>query len=89
MNTGTFNAEVTLDCEVEWKCIFAGRPASGPSYGCAGEPAEPAELEIRVMCDGRDITHMLSDAQLENLRDEAQDDYEDQEPDYPDDDDDY
>lgn len=87
MNTGTFNAEITLDCEIEWKCIFAGRPASGPTYSCAGEPAEPPEIEVKVMCDGRDITHMLSDEQLEALRDEAEDAYTTQEPDCPNDDD--
>jgi hypothetical protein len=83
----TFNAELTLDCEIEYTCISKGYPATGPTYDCAGQPAEPAEFQIRVMCNGRDITDILSDDQLEDLQDQAAEDYETEEPDYSDEDD--
>lgn len=87
----TLNIEVNLDVEVEYTCISKGRPASGPTYSCAGEPAEGAEFQIdRVMCNGVDILLALSEDTLDLLRDHVADDYEDQEPDYEDrDDDDY
>lgn len=87
----TFNFDLNLDVEVEYTCISKGRPASGPTYSCAGEPAEPPEFQIdRVMCNGVDILNALSEDTLDLLRDQAADDYEDNEPDYEDrSDDDY
>lgn len=29
-----------------------GRPATGPTYSCGGEPAEPAEIEINKLSIG-------------------------------------
>ena len=75
---------------MEYTCIFKGRPASGPTYSCAGEPAEPPEFELRVMYNGQDITNTLTDDDLEELRNEVQEDWEDSAFDNPDaDDDDY
>lgn len=87
----TFNLEVVLDCEIEYTCISKGRPETGPTYSCAGEPVEPPEFQIdRVMCGGVDILNALSEDTLELLRDHASDDYADSEPDYDDrSDDDY
>lgn len=87
----TFNIELNLDVEVEYTCISKGRPASGPTYSCAGEPAEPPEFQIdRVMCNGVDILNALSEDTLDSLRDQAAEDYESDEPDYEDrSDDDY
>jgi hypothetical protein len=83
----TFNEEVCLDVEVEYTCTFKGRPASGPTYSCGGQPAEPPEFNIRVMYNGQDITTILTEDQLDSLRDKAAEEYANQEPDYPDDDD--
>lgn len=87
----TFNTELTLDVEIEYTCISKGRPESGPTYDCGGQPAEPPEFQIdRVMCNGVDILLALSEDTLELLRDQAADDYADQDLDYDDlDDDDY
>jgi hypothetical protein len=87
----TLNIEIDLDVEVEYTCISKGRPASGPTYSCGGELAEPPEFQIdRVMCNGIDILLALSEDTLELLRDHVADHYADQEPDYKDrDDDDY
>ncbi len=83
----TINTSVRLDVEVEYTCIYKGRPESGPTYSCAGEPAEPPEFDIRVMYNGQDITSVLTDDDLDELRDEVQEDWEDSEPDYSNDDD--
>jgi hypothetical protein len=72
----TFNLEVNIDVEVEYTLISKGRPATGPSYSCGGEPAEPPEFQIdRVMSNGVDIMLALSEDTLELLRDHANDDY--------------
>ena len=86
-----FNLEVCLDVEIEYTCVSKGRPETGPTYSCGGEPAEPPEFQIdRVMCNGVDILNALSEDTLELLRDHAADDYADQEPDCEDrSDDDY
>lgn len=87
----SFNIEIDIAVEVEYTCISKGRPESGPTYSCGGEPAEPPEFQIdRVMCNGVDILNALSEDTLELLRDHAADDYEDNGPDYEDrSDDDY
>jgi hypothetical protein len=87
----TFPLEISLDVEIEYTCVSKGRPESGPTYDCGGQPAEPPEFEIdRVMCNGVDIRNALSDDTLDLLRDYAEDDYADREPDYDDrSDDDY
>ena len=86
----TLNIELNLDVEVEYTCVSKGRPESGPTYDCGGQPAEPPEFQIdRVMCNGVDILLALSEDTLELLRDHVAEDY-DAEPDYYDsDDDDY
>lgn len=72
----TFNSEILLDCEVEYTCVSKGRPASGPTYSCAGEPAEGAEFEInRVMYNGTDIMSSLSEEDLDSLREQAAEEY--------------
>lgn len=82
----TLTTSVRLDVEVEYKCIYKGAPERGPTFSCAGEPAEPPEFELRVMYNGQDITNTLSDDDLETLREEVEEDWEDSEPDYPEDD---
>jgi len=87
----TLNTDLCLDVEVEYTCISKGRPATGPTYDCGGQPAESPEFQLdRVMSNGVDIILALSEDTLELLRDHAADDYADQEPDYDDSsDDDY
>jgi hypothetical protein len=87
----TFPLEISLDVEIEYTCVSKGRPESGPTYSCGGQPAEPPEFEIdRVMCNGVDIRNALSDDTLELLRDYAADDWADHSQDYDDrSDDDY
>lgn len=83
----TLNTEIRLDVEVEYTCIYKGRPESGPTYDCGGEPAEPPEFDIKVRYNGLDITNTLDDDVLMDIRAEVEDDWRDSEPDYPDDDD--
>lgn len=82
--------DVTLeDCEVEYTCISRGRPEQGPTYSCGGQPAEPPEFEITVRYNGQDITAMLDEDEMDDIRDRVLEDYN-EEPDPPDlDDDDY
>jgi hypothetical protein len=75
--------EVVLeDCDITYEVISRGRPASGPTYSCAGEPAEGAEYEIHVHFNGHDITHLLTDDQLESIREQVVED-DNAEPDDP------
>jgi hypothetical protein len=84
----TLNTSVDLDVEVEYTLISKGRPATGPTYSCGGEPAEGAEFQIdRVMSNGVDILLALSDDTLDLLREQVAEDYE-AEPDYEERDDD-
>ena len=39
-----FEVEVHLEAE-----YFSGRPETGPSFSCAGEPAEPPEVNITAV----------------------------------------
>ena len=78
--SGIFNTEVVLDCEVEYTYLTRGRPATGPTYDCGGQPAEAPEFDVKVMANGHDITLMLTDDQLESLREEAADYAENLEP---------
>ena len=72
----TFTADVLLDVEVEYTCVYKGRPESGPTYSCGGEPAEPPEFEInRVMYNGTDILSSLSEEDLDQLREQAAEEY--------------
>jgi hypothetical protein len=89
--SSSLTTDICLEVEVEYTCVSKGRPESGPTYSCAGEPAEPPEFEIdRVMYNGTDIKSSLSDDLLEDLREQVAEDYANQEPDYEDrDDDDY
>lgn len=86
----TLSYDVTLeDCEVEYTCISRGRPEQGPTYSCGGQPAEPPEFEITVRYNGQDITAMLDEDEMDDIRDRVLEDYN-EEPDPPDlDDDDY
>lgn len=78
----TLNTEVNLDVEVEFTCVSKGRPESGPTYSCGGEPAEPPEFQIdRVMHDGKDIMSLLSDDVLDILREEVAEQYAEEDPD--------
>lgn len=78
----TLNTELVLDVEVEYTCVSKGRPASGPTYSCGGEPAEDPEFQIdRVMCNGEDIRGALTEDQLDSIRDEVAEDYANDEPD--------
>lgn len=78
----SFTTEVNLDVEVEFTCVSRGRPESGPTYSCGGEPAEPPEFQIdRVMHDGKDIMSQLSDDVLDVLREEVAEQYDEQGPD--------
>ena len=36
----------TVNVEVDMIMTYAGRPATGPSYSCGGEPAEGPEFEV-------------------------------------------
>ena len=87
----TLNTELNLEVEVEYTCVSKGRPESGPTYSCGGEPAEPPEFEIdRVMLNGVDVRNALSDEMLDELRNRVAEDYAESEPDYEDrSDDDY
>lgn len=84
----SLTTEVALECEVEWDLISKGRPASGPTYSCAGEPAEPPEFEITVRCNGIDITSALSETQMDEIRNQVEEEYN-TEPDFEPDDSDY
>jgi hypothetical protein len=59
--------------EVEFSGTFQpGRPATGPSYSCAGEPAEPAEVDdlyVGVIIKGTaiDITDKLNEKQVDHF----------------------
>ena len=64
----TAEIEVEVEFDVDW-----GRPATGPTYACGGEPAEPAEItNIRVvLVDGKPRPWglhdgFLSDKELED-----------------------
>lgn len=70
------NIEVVLECEIEYELISRGRPATGPTYSCGGQPAEGAEYEITVRCNGLDITAALSDEQLDEIRSKVEEDDE-------------
>lgn len=67
--------EVELECEIEWDLVSKGRPASGPTYSCGGQPAEAPEFEITVRCNGIDITSALSDEQMDEIRNQVEEDY--------------
>ena len=81
----TLNAEVVLETEVEYTLISRGRPATGPTYSCGGEPAEAPEYEIIIRCNGLDITAALSDEQLDEIRARVEEDDEPPVDDGPDD----
>ena len=72
----TLNAEVVLETEVEYTLISRGRPATGPTYSCGGQPAEAPEYEITVRANGIDITAALSDEQLDEIRARVEEDDE-------------
>lgn len=80
----TLSYDVMLeDCEVEYTCISRGRPAQGPTYSCGGQPTEPPEFEIIVRYNGQDITNILDEDALDDIRDRVEEDYN-EEPDPPD-----
>lgn len=85
----TLSYDVTLeDCEVEYTCISRGRPATGPTYDCGGQPAESPEFDITVRYNGQDITLILDEDVLDDIRDRVEEDYnEEPDPYDPDDDD--
>lgn len=86
----TLTYEVVLqDCEVEYTCISRGRPEQGPTYSCGGQPAEPPEFEITVRYNGQDITNILDEDVLDDIRDRVEDDYNEEPDPYDPDDDDY
>lgn len=83
--SGTFHSELNLPVEVEYTVVSKGRPASGPTYDCAGQPAESPEIAITVRYNGQIITELLTEDDLELLREEAFDelgDSEDEGPEY-------
>ena len=86
-----FYAELDFEVEVEYTCVSKGYPEQGPTYSCGGQPAEPPEFEInRVMFNGKDILPFLTDDQIDYLKEQAADDYaEDQKCDLYTDDNDY
>lgn len=44
---------------VEYTVTSWGAPATGPSYSCGGEPAEPPEIEIdRIWVGDREIPYL-------------------------------
>lgn len=88
MSTLTYEV-VLADCEVEYTCISRGRPATGPTYDCGGQPAEPPEFEITVRYNGQDITNILDEDVLDDIRDRVEDDYNEEPDPYDPDDDDY
>jgi hypothetical protein len=87
----TLNTDICLDVEIEYTCISKGRPESGPTYSCGGEPAEAPEFQInRVMYNGSDIMPSLSEEILDDLLEQIAEDYANDEPSYDDSsDDDY
>lgn len=90
MATDTFTIEregEEIEVEVEFS-IRIGRPATGPSYACGGEPAEPDEVEVASATEvltGEAID--LTDAEAERIETQILEDIgnyiDDAEADYP------
>jgi len=86
----TLNIDICLDVEIEYTCISKGRPESGPTYSCGGEPAEAPEFQIdRVMYNGSDIMPILSEEIIADLLEQVAEDYANDEPSCDERDDDY
>lgn len=64
------------ECDIEYELISKGSPERGPSYGCAGEPAEPPEFQITIKLGNTDITKLLTEEQMDEVYDHVRDNYE-------------
>ena len=70
----SLDLEITIGVIIEYERVSDGCPERGPTYDCAGTPAEPPEYEFTVFHNGHDITALLTDEQLDEIRTKVADD---------------